>query len=563
MDIIRNREQYLLDLISLYNLLKFTVMKKIYFKLLYLAISAILVTSCTDWLDLSPTDKLTDKVVWEKESSVDLYVNGFYTYLHQYGQFGDQQFQGSLTESLTNTFKYGSYALGHKAGHPNNYVFNPSVITTTSCFYSNWDDAYNKIRRLNEFLYSMELYSSFPENNNISWEAQTRFFRAFIYFQLAKRFDGVILYTHIDQMEKDKARSSNEETWDLIESDLDFAIANLPESWSTTEKGRITKYAALAFKSRAMLYAERWQSAYDAANAVINSGEFGLMSDYAESWKGDNEESILQFKYDEIGPNHTFDKDYVPLSDGYEFGGLGTPTQEMVESYEKKDGTVMDWTPYYSANATRPPYEELEPRFKATVIYPGSVWKGHTMQNSVNGTYGTFMAYRAQPYTYGYTTTGYFLRKLMDENLIDIKGKPSQQTWVEIRYSEVLLNKAEAAFRLNKPGEAREAMNKVRERVNLPAKSSSGEQWFRDYRNERKVELAYEGHLFWDMRRWRLAHIEYNNYRCHGFKITGDTYEYIDVDYQDRKFSEKNYILPIPDSELANNALITQYDSWK
>ncbi len=538
-------------------------MKKINIKFLSLAISVIILSGCSDWLDLTPTDQVTDKIVWERESSVDLYVNGFYTYLHQYGQFGDQQFAGSLTESLTNTFKYGSYALGHKAGHPNNYVFNPETVTSAACFYSNWTDAYNKIRRMNEFLHSMELYSSFPESMNRRWEAQTRFFRAFIYYQLARRFDGVILYTRLDEMQKDKACSSNEETWNLIEEDLDFAIDNLPETWIPQEKGRITKYVALAFKSRAMLYAERWQAAYDAANEVIDSDLFELTANYADSWKGSNNESILEFKYSELKPNHTFDRDYVPLSDGYEFGGLGTPTQEMVESYEKADGTEMDWTPYYTGNATRPPYEELEPRFKATVIYPGSTWKGNTMQNSVNGIYGTFMAYRAQPYTYGHTTTGYFLRKLMDEKLIDIKGVPSTQTWVEIRYAEVLLNKAEAAFRLNKPGEAREAMNEVRERVNLPAKSSSGEQWFNDYRNERKVELAYEGHLFWDMRRWRLAHIEYNNYRCHGFKITGDNYEYIDIDYQDRKFSTKNYILPIPDAELANNALIEQYDSWK
>jgi hypothetical protein len=251
------------------------------------------------------------------------------------------------------------------------------------------------------------------------------------------------------------------------------------------------------------------------------------------------------------------------LSDGYEFGGLGTPTQEMVESYEKKDGTKMDWTPYHIATATRPPYEDLEPRFKATVIYPGSTWKGKVMQNSVNGTNGTFMAYREQPYTYGHTTTGYYLKKLLDESLTDVKGRPSTQSWVEIRYAEVLLNKAEAAFRLNKMSEARDAMNQVRARVGLPAKNSSGNEWFEDYRNERKVELAYEGHLFWDMRRWKLAHIEYTDTRAHGFKIVGDNYEYIDVDYQDRKFSAKNYILPIPDAELANNSLIEQYDSWK
>ena len=116
---------------------------------------------------------------------------------------------------------------------------------------------------MNEFLYSMEQYGEFPEEVNKRWEAQVLFFRAFIYFQLARRHDGVILYTSIEEMEKDKARSSNEATWDLIESDLDFAIANLPESWSTQDKGRLTKYAA--WHSIEPCFCGRWQSAYDAA----------------------------------------------------------------------------------------------------------------------------------------------------------------------------------------------------------------------------------------------------------------------------------------------------------
>ena len=522
-----------------------------------------LVSSCDEWLDLTPTDKLSDKVVWENEASANKYVNGFYTYLHQYGQFGDQQFAGSLTESLTDAFKYGSYALGHKAGHPNNYVFNPTALTPANVFYDNWSDGYNKIRRMNQFLSSMKKYSTFSEEKNTLLEAQVRFFRGFMYFQLAKRHGGVILYTDLEEMQKNVERSSEEATWDLVQSDLEFAIKNLPEEWASgADKGRLTKYAALAFQSRAMLYAKRWQVAYDAADAVVKSNKFALVDNYANAWKGSNSESILEFRYDKSGPNHGFDRDYVPMSDGFEFGGLGTPTQEMVESYEKADGTKMNWTSYHTANATRPPYEDLEPRFKASVIYPGSTWKGKVMENSVGGTNGTFIAYRAEPYSYGKTTTGYFLKKLMDEKLIDVNGVKSTQTWVVIRYAEILLNKAEAAYKLNKIGEAQEAMNLVRARVKLPGKFSSDTQWFTDYRNERKVELAYEGQLFWDMRRWKLAHIEYNNYRTHGFKITGNNYEYIDVDYQDRKFLEKTYTLPIPNSELENNSAITQYDEW-
>ena len=525
-------------------------------------------SSCNDWLNLTPTDSLSGKIIWEDESTVDLYVNGFYTYLNKYSQFGTLQFTGSLTESLTDEFKYGSYALGNKAGHPNNYVFNPSVISTAGCLYDCWGDAYEQIRRMNQFLNSMNKYSAFSQEQNTEWEAQTRFFRAFVYFQLAKRHGGVILYTNLDEMTSNKARSTEEATWDLIESDLDYAIANLPVAWSSSaDKGRVTKYAAFAFKSRAMLYAERWQDSYNAADSVIQatlngSKLYDLVSNYANACDGNNKESILEFDYSISGPYHTFDKDYVPLSDGYEYGGLGTPTQEMVESYEKADGTKMNWTPYHSATATRPPYEDLEPRFKASVIYPGCTWKGKVMQNSVNGTYGMFMAYRAQPYTYGYTTTGYYLRKLMKESLIDVKGTPSTQAWVEIRYAEVLLNKAEAAYKLNMIGEAQSAMNEVRTRVGLPGKFTTGAAWFNDYKNERKVELAYEGQQFWDMRRWKLAHIEYNNYRCHGFKITGTNYEYIDVDYQDRKFLEKTYVLPVPDEELKNNSLIVQYDAW-
>lgn len=527
-----------------------------------------LCTGCSDWLSLTPTGDLTDRAVWEDEKSADLYVNGFYTYLSQYSQFGNQQFQGSLTESLTNTFKYGSYALGHKAGHPNNYVFNPTTVTPAGhgCFYDNWSDGYNKIRRMNEFLKSMELYSNFSKEKNTLLEAQIRFFRAFMYFQLAKRHGGVILYTSLDQMKVHTNRSSEEETWDLVESDLNFAVEHLPEAWTApADKGRLTKHAVLAFKSRAMLYAQRWQSAYDAANQVITSGKFGLMDNYADAWAGGNKESVLEFQYRILGPSHTFDKDYAPLSDGYEFGALGTPTQEMVECYEDTLGNKVDWTPYHKKDAVRPDYEKLDKRFRATIIYPGCTWKGNVMENSVGGKFGTFMAYREQPYSYGHTTTGYFLRKLMDEKLKDLKGTPSTQTWVEIRYAEVLLNKAEAAFRLNKTDEAQAAMNEVRARkeVNLPAKSSSGDEWFKDYRNERQVELAYEGHLFWDMRRWKLAHIEYHNYRCHGFKITGANYEYIDVDYEDRKFLEKTYVLPIPDEELKNNSAIEQYDQWK
>ncbi|GAE86246.1 RagB/SusD family nutrient uptake outer membrane protein [Bacteroides reticulotermitis] len=543
-------------------------MKKIILNITLLLALGFAISSCNDWLDgVEQTSTVSDEIVWQDESYVDKYVNAFYTFLNKYGQFGEAQFSGSLTEGLTDTFKYGSVALGHRAGHPNNYVTNPDVISPDGCLYSIWteDLAYGNIRQMNQFLVLQKKYSKFSVEKNELWEAQVRFFRAYIYFQLAKRHGGVILYDNIPES-NDKARSTAAETWQFIADDLDYAAAKLPKGWDVTNKGRVTKGAAYALKSRAMLYAERWLDAYNAADEVEKLELYDLVDDYADAWKGSNVESILEFDYNQAtGPSHSFDQWYVPASDGYNYGATGTPTQEMVECYEDKNGNKVDWTTWHSTTTDTPPYSELEPRFAATVIYRGSTWKGKVMDCSVGGLNGEFMSYREQAYSFGKTTTGYFLRKLLDEKLLDVENILSSQAWVEIRFAEVLLNKAEAAYRLNRIGEAQSLMNRVRGRkgVNLPGKSSSGDTWFKDYRNERKVELAYEGHLFWDMRRWKLAHIEYNNYRCHGIKITNNTYEYVDCDGLDRKFPQKLYVLPIPTLELNTNALIEQYDEWK
>ena len=133
---------------------------------------------------MKQTSTVSDEIVWQDEAYVDKYVNAFYTYLNKYGQFGEAQFSGSLTESLTETFKYGSVALGDRAGHPNNYVTNPDVISPDGCRYNIWDKdlAYGNIRQMNQFLVMQKKYSTFSDDKNLKWEAQVRFFRAYVYF---------------------------------------------------------------------------------------------------------------------------------------------------------------------------------------------------------------------------------------------------------------------------------------------------------------------------------------------------------------------------------------------
>lgn len=526
---------------------------------------------CDDFLETTPTDRISDKLVWQNEANVTLYINGFYPYIDRYGNFGTSQFNGSLTEGLTETLKYGSYVPGSKAGDANNYVFTPETMSPTGNLMSTWNDTYERIRRVNEFLVGLKAYSVLDAETNQLFEGQARFFRAFLYFQLAKRHGGVILYTDMN-LQKDKNRSSAAETWNLIAEDLDFAASVLPAEWNSANKGRVTKGAVFALKSRAMLYAERWQDAKDAADAVLALNTYALTAKYDDAWKGGNSESILEYNYLVTKPYHTFDKDYSTFGEIENQGGSGVPTQEIVESYEKKDGTKVNWSAWHVSGGTTtpPPYADLDPRFKATVIYNGSTWQGKIMENCVDGTNGKYMGYRDDTYTKGRTVTGYYLRKFRDEAHTDLITYQSTQTWVEFRLAEVYLNRAEANYRLNNAGAALADLNSVRSRwgVALPGISGiSGDAVFAAIRQERKIELAFEGHLYWDMRRWKLAHTEYNGYRVHGMKISknaaGYLYEYVDCDLQDRKFLQKTYVFPVPYSELANNSAIEQYDEWK
>ncbi len=541
-------------------------MKSIY-KFMAIALLGVSITACDNWLDdVDNSSKVDDVASWDSEAHVDMQVNYFYGYINSWGQMTGGEFGGNLTEALCDVFKYNHAELGTRAKQAYQYATQYNYMQPNQNSLSGWSTAYTQIRYVNQFLNSMQKYSTFGEEQNTLWEAQARFFRAFVYFHLAKRYDACIIYDALPTG-PDKALSTKEEVWDFIAQDLDFAIANLPSKWDDVNSGRIDQIMAQAFKSRVMLYAERWQEAYDAAKAVTSSGRYTLVENYANSWKGSNEEAIIEYKFNaKQNPSHSFDQWYAPViySNKYLFGSCGVPTQEMVETYEAKDGTEIDWTPWHDGATDIPPYDKLEPRFAATITYPGSTWQGVVMDNSVEGPNGVYQQYGTAAYGWNKTCTGYFLRKLVDESHTDLENTKSGQPWVALRYAEVLLNKAEAAYRLELgASEYQTPMNEVRARVGLPAKNSVGETWFDDYRRERKVELSYENHLYWDMRRWKLAHIEYDGYRQHGFKVENGEFNYVEVDIDDRRFNEKTYCFPIPHSEVINNNLIDQFPQWQ
>lgn len=530
-------------------------------------------TGCSDYLDLTPTDRASDKLIWSKPEYAELAVNDFYNSLNLYGSYGINQSVDGLTEGFTETLKYGSKTNSTHMDRCNLFVY-AGVISASWASYDlgAWSDLYVRIRRVNEALSNMHKYSSFDAETTAEFEGQLRFFRAFYYFELLKRYKEVILYDEdLTQISTNKALSTESEGWDMVETDLEYAADNLPLEWSTTDFGRITSGAANAFLSRAMLYAERWDVAQNAASKVMNSHEYELAATYADAFKSGldgNKESILEYDYNLGGITHDFDNLFSPGGDaGVQQGGLGTPTQEMVESYELATGGFPDWSEWHGTTTNTPPYDQLEPRFQATVLYNGASWKGRTIEPYVNGADG-WCQYSDDPAPAGRTTTGYYLRKLVDESHDMTVNSASTQPWISIRYAEVLLNFAEACYHTGNIDSANIAVKMIRDRVGLPYSNKSASEIMAAIRQERKVELSYEGLLFWDMRRWKLAATEYTGYRVHGLKIEKNldntfTYTYVDCDKQDRYFPEKLYRIPLPQDELVNNSAVQQYPEWK
>lgn len=535
--------------------------------------------SCTDLLDMTPTNLVSDKTMWEKTENAEWAINSLYTYV--YSVVANQSVVG-LTESLTDMMKYGSYNYNSLAFIPSEFAYGEDHTIKAGyvdSYMGYWGTRYSQITNINEAFSNLKKYGKMSDADKIRLEAEIRFMRAYVYFDLVKRYKEVIIYDeNMEAIVKDKALSTEAQAWDFIQADFDFAAANLPEK--SQAKGRLDKGAAYAFLTRAMLYAQRYDAVITASNELKSLG-YDLEKNYADSYSktiaSGNIEAILQYLFSRAeNITHTFDFYYTPGGDftinGASGGGYGTPTQELVESYELATGGFPDWSIWHDVGVTQtPPYALLEPRFQATVLYNGSQWKGREIQPWLGGADG-FCEWNVEPEPDGRTTTGYYLRKMVDETHNVIQYTSGVQPFTVIRYAEVLLNRAEALYKTGKEGEANDIVNKIRDRVGLPALSVDGEELMAAIRQERKVEFAFEGLWYWDLRRWGIAHEKYplglSDYMVHGFKITKDeegnfTYDYIGVDDRNRNYPQRLYRFPLPAAELNNNGSVNQFPEWK
>ena len=518
--------------------------------------------------------------MWATTESAEYAVNSIYSYA--YDIYATWPSAVGMTEAFTDEFKYGSYVNFAFCLIPSQVAYGGTTLTNSfvDVYLGCWGSLYNAIRRTNEAISNLHtLGTALPEADQARLEGELRLMRGGLYFELVKRYKDVILYDEdLTQIAVNKTLSTEAEAWDFIWQDLDYAAGVLPEKGNA--KGRLDKGVALTLITRSMLYAGQYNRVIAAADQLKSLG-YALMSRYADVFtvpvQSGNTESILQYSFSYAdNVTHEFDYYYAPGGDyklvGQQGGGYGTPTQEMVESYELATGGFPDWSPWHSSTTAQPPYEQLEPRFQATILYNGAPWKNRTIEPFVGGTDG-WCQWNKEPQPQGRTTTGYYLRKFVDETHDLSQRSQSTQHFVLLRYGEVLLNKAEACFRSGDTAGANEAVREIRSRVGLPYSDKSGEALWQAIRQERRVELAFEGQWYWDLRRWGDAVENYpvglNNYQVHGLKIESTAvagqylYTYVSVDDKDRNFPQKMLNrFPIPDGELNSNASVNQYPEW-
>ena len=411
------------------------------------------------------------------------------------------------------------------------------------------------------------------------WRAEARFLRAYFHFELLKRYGPIPIVTStlsINGNYENTPRPTMKEVVDFIAKECDIAADTFELTpWRNVNDafGRATKGAALALKSRLLIYAASplyvdfgdtneankptdvalWKSAADAAKAVIDLNQYELASSYADLFKNDfqNKEYIFVRRY---AANSDFEKSNFPVS----FGGQGgtNPSQNLVDDYEMLDGTPFDWND--PAKAAQP-FENRDARLGATILMNMAPFKGKKVATYPEGA-------DASPNPNA-TKTGYYLRKFLNEDVnIQTGGSSSGHVVPLFRLAEIYLNYAEALNECDPTNpDIALYLNKVRNRASLPNVSAlSQEQMRAVIQHERRVELAFEEHRSWDVRRWKIASSTLGA-PLMGVQIERKPlggYTYMPVKVEQRVFQPKMHWYPIPQSEVLKLKQWKQNNGW-
>jgi hypothetical protein len=584
-------------------------MKKMNRKNITLGIMALLliaISACTKLSEDGPIENITKDVVFDTKDSLGVlseqFLNNIYAAMPTgFNRIGNNLLDAGSDDALPNSstdliqyFSLGSY--------------NPLELPDNV-----WDANYAAIRNVNLFLANIDRVPLNTAGLKARWKAEARGLRALFYFELIKRWGGIPLlgdqvYSLADKI--NFPRNSYNDCVTYIVNELNAVMPTLlgPNTTSGATAayyGRFTRGAAMALKARALLYAasplnnpsndiSKWALAAGASKAIIDSvaaGKFvyGLstatttahyttttlagitdaasLSAYVTNVNKflnvfsarSNNEIILPY----LKATNT-DQEFYNEPVGYPRAGLGktNPTQELVNEYEMYNGKMIgDAGSGYSV-AT--PYYNRDPRLPGTVFFNGLYWLTRNVQTYDGGLdrpkgFGNAAS--------GETQTGYYMRKFLTGSTNATSFTANNHNFPIFRYAEVLLNYAEAQNEAVGPdATVYSAINAVRARVGMPGLPTGLLQadMRTHIRHERRVELAFEEHRFFDIRRWKIAENVLNG-TLHGIQGTliGTTVTYQQVNAATVHFdASKMYLYPIPYKEVTSNNNMIQNPNW-
>ena len=576
--------------------------------------------SC-DYLDVPPINIIQDDAIFNSESGITSYMTTLYYDL----PIEDFRY----TQQGFNVSGKGQGRLPNVSGEAMCSSSDDISTIGDGTWWGCWD--YGKIRRVNYFLKNFPAYKSNFQNTVLAdaWMGEAHFIRAYCYFAMVKRYGGVPILRepqeYVGDIESLKVpRDTEKDCYDFIAEDLDEAFRLLPDNEEILGKGRATKYAALALKSRAMLYAgsiarygtvdlnglvgidkalanDYFELAYKAVKELEKSKKFSLYrknsdkeKNFAELFLAEDSPENIFCKYFQRNVNaHGWDVYFVP----YQYRGNGfssnmNPTLEFVEMFEHKDGTPANFAERAKDTYFDDPselFQNMDARFGGSIIYPNAIFKGEPCsiqkgliiedgskkENATNYEEAVYTANDGQVYhivgksgsgNYSGNMTGFFMRKYLNENMpqSEVIENYSEQHWIEFRYAEALLNGAEAAVEMGQHlDDALLWINDIRSRADIKQLSLS-DLTVDKVRHERRIELAFENHTYWDLRRWRIAdkEIETKQYTglCPYFDINKQKYifEEVAANKYYYTFDVKMYYERIPDGEIAKNEKLKQ-----
>lgn len=584
------------------------------YKFAFLSLAALAFASCEDQMDYREVSVYDEEYVKTTFSRTGGLISQIYSFLESdFGNYNGAVLASGTDESVYTRTGNSVQGFYNGAWGPTNNLDGGrwskcwSGISYANLFLDQFND-----EKFEEYLTDLNYKAEMFQYHNFQYEA--RALRAYFYFELVRMFGDVPLKT--SHMEADEANALERQSADAIFKFIDDECVAIKDtivedynklvdengismSLGKNETGRVNNLFVLALRARAALYhasplfsegksAEEkkalWKAAVEANQELITACTMRTMKlqpDYAALFGTDNWSNAVEciFVRRNISANNNFEKYNFPIGMA---GAIGAncPTQNLIDAYECTDGLSIAESPNYDPQN---PYANRDSRLAQTVAVNGEAWPSsnpNPLETYVGGRHHTTGV------NYG-TTTGYYLKKYVNNSTI-IDGASAnsfRHHWVIFRLAEFYLNYAEAIFNYtgsayDKSGykwTAAEALNVVRKRAGQPDVQTdlSPEQFKQKYENERFVELAFEGHRFYDVRRWKEAQQYFTSIRKmtisktadavldeEGNEVTPAQFSYKTEVLETRPWNDREYLFPIAQSEIMKSGSLTQNPGW-